>query len=136
MRGRDLGTTGGIHPREGAVRKMGGIDDAPAAIVEEEDSDVDVLERLDTARQVAIGENEGVGYATLHCCGDTARLSVGIGVDFARHIVEIGACTTGKLGPLVESARRIDGESSSRVIIGLKIRTDAVFEHDIGEAQI
>ena len=95
---------------------MGGIDDAPAAIVEEEDGDVDVFERSDAARQVAIGENEGVGYATLHCCGDTARLSVGVGVDFARHIVEIGACATGKLCPFVEFARRIDGDSALRKV--------------------
>ena len=141
MRGRDFGTTGCIHPREGAVRKMGGIDDAPAAIVEEEDGDVDVFERSDAARQVTIGENKGVGHAALERGGNTSGQTVGVGVDFARHIVEIGACATGKLRPFVEFARRIDGDSAlrkvfERIVIGLKIRTDAVFEHDIGEAQV
>ena len=127
---------GGVHTGDGTVGEVRCVDDAPAAVVEEEDGDVYVFERLDTARQVAIGENKGVGYTALHHAGYTGGLSVNIGIDFSGDVVEINGCAPRELCPLVESARRIDGESSSRIIIGLQRRTDAVFEHNIGEAQV
>ena len=109
-RGGRLGLPEQGQAGEGAIAQMGGIDDAPRATVDEQHGQMHVPERSDAAREVAVGENKATWHVAPERRGNTAHQPVGVGVDFARHIIKIHACARRAGGPDVErtGGRHVD----------------------------